>query len=37
MSCRQLTQLASRGILDRLEHRLGKIIAALGQLPDPAM
>ena len=34
---RQLTQPASRGTLDRLEHRLGKIIAALGQLPDPAM
>ena len=34
---RQLTQPASRGTLDRLEHRLGKILAELGQLPDPAM
>jgi len=34
---RQLTQPASRGTFDRLEHRLSKIIAALGQLPDPAM
>ena len=34
---RQLTQPAPRGALDRLENRLSKIIAALGQLPDPAM
>lgn len=34
---RQLTQPASRGALDRLENRLSKIIAELGQLPDPAI
>jgi hypothetical protein len=34
---RQLTQPASRGTLDWLEHRLGKIIAELGLLHDPAM
>ena len=34
---RQLTQPASRGTLDRLENRLGKIIAELGKLHDPAM
>ncbi len=34
---RQLTQPASRGTLDRLENRLGKIIAELGQPHDPAM
>ena len=37
MCRRQLHQPSARRTLDRLEHRLDKIVAELSDLQDPAM